>query len=78
MLVKKGRDNMNLESDEMLINYINEKIIANSFQSQKYTTFNNTKLHHRNIFKKIIKYVDDFLSQDTYHRMITIPGTWCR
>jgi len=65
---------MNLSSDEILINYLNEKIIANSFLCQKYTIFNNTKLHHRNIFEKIIGYLDDFLSKDTYHRMITIPG----
>ena len=65
---------MNLDSNEHLINYLNEKNITNNFLSQKYTTYNNTKLHHRSVFEKIMGYIDDFLNNDTYHRMITMPG----
>lgn len=65
---------MNTRLEETLINYINEKIISNTLQIKKHTTFNNEKLHHRFVFKRVIKYVEDFLTGDTYHRMITIPG----
>lgn len=67
-------DYMNLKLEDNLINYLNEKMITNNYQLEKHTSFNDKKLKTRFVFNKIIDYVDDFLVQDTYHRMITLPG----
>lgn len=68
-------DNMDeMKTDEIIENYLREKMISNEFLLSKQITYNEKTLEKRNVFYKITDYIDDFLTQDTYHRIISLPG----
>ena len=62
------------DTEENIENFLREKIISNNYLMEKYIKYNNKLLKNRQIYDQIIKYVNKFLIEDTYHRIITLPG----
>lgn len=65
---------MQIDTDNMIEDYLREKILNNQYNVNRHITQNNHILEKRNVFYDVIKYIDQFLTQDTYHRIISLPG----
>lgn len=63
-----------IDNNEIIEKYLRKKIHFNENNVKKRIKINDKKLKERIVFKDIIKYVDDFLKKDVYHRIITLPG----